>query len=155
MALRNPLEEFFEKEEKLTWLRAQVQTAGGYPATVDVALKELLEEKAQRVADAQSLVLPSLQVGSAEMTLRTTREGSRVLGSILDYLRWLGVEDEWGHTWKNCLRDEFRAELDKAMSFRRSVGALPFVAMESSGCKFHGASGRASVEPLQWHASAD
>jgi len=108
MVLKEPLEEFFVKEEKLAWLRAQVQTAGGDPATVDEVLKKLLAEKAQREADAQSLVLPGLQMGGAQMTLRTTREGDEVLGSILDYLRWLGVEDEWGNTWKHWLHEEFR-----------------------------------------------
>jgi len=107
MVLKNPLDDFFGNEEKLAWLRAQVQTAGGSPATVDVALSELLSEKAQREADAQSLVLPGLNLGGAEMALRTTREGEEVLGSVLDYLRWLGIEDaktEWNH-W---IRDEFR-----------------------------------------------
>jgi hypothetical protein len=116
MVLKDPLEEFFEKEEKLAWLRTQVQTAGGDPVTVDLTLTELLAEKAQREVDAQSLVLPGLHMGGAEMALRTTREGEEVLGSILDYLRWLGVEDEQGHTWVNWLREEFRHSLDSVTS---------------------------------------
>lgn len=112
MVLKEPLEEFFGREEKLAWLRAQVQTAGGDPTTVDEVLQGLLAEKAQREADAQSLVLPSLQMGGAEMALRTTREGEEVLGSIMDYLRWLGVEDDKGNTWSHWLREEFRHSSD-------------------------------------------
>ena len=69
-----------------------MQTAGGDPVTVDITLTELLAEKTRREADAQSLVLPGLHMGGAEMALRTTREGEEVLGSILDYLPWLGAE---------------------------------------------------------------
>lgn len=112
MVLKEPLEEFFGREEKLVWLRTQVQTAGGDTATVDEVLKDLLAEKAQREADTQSLMLPSLQMGSVEMALRTTREGEEVLGSILDYLRWLGVEDDKGNTWMNWLGEEFRHFLE-------------------------------------------
>ena len=28
----------------------------------------------------------------------------------MDYLRWLGLEDEWGNTWKHWLCEEFRQE---------------------------------------------
>ncbi|MEI8004505.1 MAG: hypothetical protein WCG94_09210, partial [Methanothrix sp.] len=66
----------------------------------------LLAEKAQREADALSLVLPGLK-GGGDVSLRTMCEKEEVLGSILDYLRWLGVEDEQGHTWANWLREEF------------------------------------------------
>ena len=34
LVLKEPLE-FFEKEEKLAWLRSKVQEAGGGPKTVD------------------------------------------------------------------------------------------------------------------------
>ncbi|NBT36443.1 MAG: hypothetical protein EBT03_13070, partial [Betaproteobacteria bacterium] len=104
---KDPLEEFFQKDDKLAWLRTEVRAAGGDPETVDAALTELLAEKAWREADAQSLVLPGLQTGSVQMPLRTTREGEEVLGSVLDYLRWLGLSnaaDEWSH-W---MREEFR-----------------------------------------------
>ena len=116
LVLKDPLE-FFEKDEKLVWLRSKVQEAGGDPTTVDAQREVLLAEKAQREADAQSLVLPGLK-GGGDVSLRTTRE-EEVLGSILDYLRWLGVEDEQGHTWANWLceefhraRNEFRQPLD-------------------------------------------
>jgi hypothetical protein len=111
MVLKDPLEEFFQKDDKLAWLRTEVRAAGGDPETVDAALTELLAEKARREADAQSLVLPGLQTGSVQMPLRTTREGEEVLGSVLDYLRWLGLSnaaDEWSH-W---MREEFRAFAD-------------------------------------------
>jgi hypothetical protein len=111
MVLKDPLEEFFQKDDKLAWLRTEVRAAGGDPETVDAALTELLAEKARREADAQSLVLPGLPTGNVEMRLRTTREGEEVLGSVLDYLRWLGLSnaaDEWSH-W---MREEFRAFAD-------------------------------------------
>jgi len=111
LVLKDPLE-FFGKEEKLQWLRAQVQAAGGDPGTVDAEVKVLLAEKAQREADARSLVLPGLQAEGSGVALRTIREGGEVLGSILDYLRWLGVEDDKGHTWDNWLCEEFRHSLN-------------------------------------------
>ena len=113
MVLKDPLEEFFQKEDKLTWLRTEVRTAGGDPETVDAARTELLAEKARREADAQSLLLPGLPTGSAEMRLRTIRKGEEVLGSVLDYLRWLGLSDaaaEWCH-W---MREEFRTHEDSS-----------------------------------------
>jgi len=85
LVLKQPLEEFFGKEEKLEWLRRKVAEAGGDAATVDVQLAEMLEEKAQAEADAQSLVLPGLQ-SRAQMSLRTLRQDGEVLGSILDFL---------------------------------------------------------------------
>jgi len=105
--LKEPLKDFFEKEEKLAWLREKVQEAGGDPKTVDAEVRQLLEEKAQREADALSLVLPGVQAGGAAMALRTAREGTEVLGAIFDYLRWLGMEDA-KHEWHNWLREEFR-----------------------------------------------
>ena len=107
--LKEPLKDFFEKEEKLAWLREKVQEAGGDPKTVDAEVQQLLAEKAQREADALSLVLPGLQAGGTAMALRTAREDGEVLGAIFDYLRWLGVEDNQGHTWKNWLREKFLA----------------------------------------------
>lgn len=112
LVLQDPLKDFFEKEGKLAWLRSQIQNAGGDPASADAAFADLQAERAQREADAQSLVLPGLQVSDTQIALRTTREGDEVLGSVLDYLRWLGVEDEWGNTWKNWLGEEFRRQLD-------------------------------------------
>ena len=70
-------------------------------------MQQLLAEKAQREADALSLVLPGLQAGGTAMALRTAREGTEVLGAIFDYLRWLGLEDA-KHEWHNWLREEFR-----------------------------------------------
>jgi hypothetical protein len=105
--LKEPLKDFFEKEEKLAWLREKVREAGGDPKTVDAEVQPLLAEKAQREADALSLVLPGLQAGGAAMALRTGREDGEVLGSIFDYLRWLGLEDA-KHEWHNWLREEFR-----------------------------------------------
>ena len=87
--------------------------------------------KLQCEADVQSLVLPGLQMGGAEVTLRTTREGDEVLGSILDYLRWLRVEDEWGHTWRNWLGKEFRSELESASD--EITGPLTFVEKQLPG----------------------
>lgn len=104
LVLQDPLKDFFEKEGKLAWLRAQIQNAGGDPATADAVLADLHAERAQREADAQSLVLPGLQVSERQVALRTTREADEVLGSILDYLRWLGVED---FEWRHWLREEF------------------------------------------------
>ena len=104
--LKEPLKDFFEKDEKLAWLREKVQEAGGDPKTVDAEVQQLLAEKAQREADALSLVLPGLQTGGTAMALRTAREGTEVMGSVFDYLRWLGLSDasaEWCH-W---LADEF------------------------------------------------
>ena len=109
LVLKDPLE-FFEKDEKLVWLRSKVQEAGGDPKTVDAQREVLLAEKAQREADAQSLVLPGLK-GGGDVSLRTARENDEVLGSIFDYLRWLGVEDEQGHTWANWLCEEFHSRL--------------------------------------------
>ena len=105
--LKEPLKDFFEKGEKLAWLREKVQEAGGDPKTVDAEVQQLLEEKAQREADALSLVLPGLQAGGTAMALRTAREDGEVLGAIFDYLRWLGVEDPHAE-WCHWLSDEFR-----------------------------------------------
>ena len=107
LVLKEPLKDFFEKEERLAWLREKVQKAGGDPTTVDAEVQQLLAEKAQREADALSLVLPGLQAGGAAMALRTAREGTEVMGAIFDYLRWLGLEDA-KHEWHNWLREEFR-----------------------------------------------
>jgi hypothetical protein len=104
--LKEPLKDFFEKEEKLAWLREKVQEAGGDPKTVDAEVRQLLAEKAQREADALSLVLPGLQAGGAAMALRTGRGDGEVLGAIFDYLRWLGVEDV-ANQWNHWLREEF------------------------------------------------
>ena len=109
LVLKEPLKDFFEQEERLAWLREKVQEAGGDPKTVDAEVQQLLAEKAQREADALSLVLPGLQAGGTAMALRTAREDGEVLGAIFDYLRWLGVEDNQGHTWKNWLREKFLA----------------------------------------------
>ena len=57
-ACAEPLEDFFEQEERLAWLREKVREAGGDPKTVDAEVQQLLAEKAQREADALSLVLP-------------------------------------------------------------------------------------------------
>jgi hypothetical protein len=111
LVLKRPLEEFFEKEEKLVWLRGQIAAAGGDPATVDAELSELLAERAQQEADLQSLALPGLR-SDLQVSLRTTRENGEVLGSILDYLRWLGVEDEWANSWRNWIGEAFRELLD-------------------------------------------
>jgi len=105
LVLKQPLEEFFNKEEKLEWLRRKVAEAGGDAATVDVELAQMLEEKAQAEADAQSLVLPGLQ-SSAQMSLRTLRQDGEVLGSVLDFLRWLALDGK--SEWNNWLRDKFR-----------------------------------------------
>ena len=105
-----PMGDFFGKPDKLEWLREQVAAAGGNAATVDVEVTVLRQEQAQREADTQSLVLPGLTM-SGEVTLRTIREKGEVLGSILDYCRWLGLVDaktEWHH-W---LREEFRSGAD-------------------------------------------
>ena len=115
MVLKDPLEEFFEKKEKLAWLRTQVQTAGGDPATVDNTLAELLAEKAQREADVRSLVLPGMQMERVEMELRTTREGGQVLGSVFDYLRWLGLSDAVAD-WCHWMREEFLGHVDLEIS---------------------------------------
>lgn len=109
LVLKEPLE-FFGQEQKLQWLRAQVQAAGGDPDTVDAEVKVLLAAKARREADAQSLVLPGLQAGDSGVPLRTIREGGEsgeVLGSILDYTRWLGLSDPCAE-WCHWLRAEFR-----------------------------------------------
>ena len=98
--------------------------AGGDPKTVDAQREVLLAEKAQREADAQSLVLPGLK-GGGDVSLRTTRENDEVLGSVLDYLRWLGVEDEWGNTWKHWLCEEFRQELNSTND--EITGTVTFV----------------------------
>jgi len=87
MVLKEPLEEFFGKAEKLEWLRAKVQDAGGDPVTVDETLTSLLDETARLQADAQSLVLPGLQAGSESLSIRTTRMLDEVMGSILDDLQ--------------------------------------------------------------------
>jgi hypothetical protein len=84
LVLKEPLKDFFEKEEKLAWLRKKVQEAGGDPKTVDAEVRQLLEEKAQREADALSLVLPGLQAGGVAMALRTGREDGEVLGALQD-----------------------------------------------------------------------
>jgi hypothetical protein len=117
LVLKDPLE-FFEKDEKLVWLRSKVQEAGGDPKTVDAQREVLLAEKAQREADAQSLVLPGLK-GNGNVSLRTARENDEVLGSVLDYLRWLGVEDEQGHTWANFRqsRDSVNGEIPDTVTF--------------------------------------
>jgi hypothetical protein len=118
LVLKKPLEEFFGKEEKLAWLRRKVEAAGGDPATVDAELAEILKEKAQSEADAQSIVLPGLR-SDAQVTLRTTRENGEVLGSVLDYLRWLGIEDV-KHVWNYWLREEFhmsRVLIDEAIAY--------------------------------------
>jgi hypothetical protein len=107
LVLKEPLKDFFDKEEKLAWLREKVQEAGGDPKTVDAEVQQLLAEKAQTEADALSLVLPGLQAGGAAMALRTGREDGEVLGAIFDYLRWLGLEDA-KHEWHKWLREEFR-----------------------------------------------
>jgi len=105
LVLKEPLEEFFKKEEKLEWLRAKVQAAGGDAATVDAVLQGLHEAKARLEADARSLVMPGLRQGAAA-TFRTDRQGGEVLGSVLDYLRWLGIQDV-KHVWNDWLREEF------------------------------------------------
>jgi hypothetical protein len=56
---------------------------------VDAQREVLLAEKAQREADAQSLVLPGLK-GGGDVSLRTTRENDEVLGSVLDYPALVG-----------------------------------------------------------------
>jgi len=132
LVFKDPLE-FFENDEKLVWLRGKVQEAGGDPKTVDVQREVLLAEKAQREADAQSLVLPGLK-GGGDVFLRTTREKEEVLGSILDYLRWLGVEDEWGNTWRNWLCEEFRQELNSTND--EITGTVTFVEKHFPGQSF-------------------
>jgi hypothetical protein len=106
LVLKEPLKDFFDKEEKLAWLREKVQEAGGDPKTVDAEVQRLLAEKAQREADALSLVLPGLQAGGTATALRTAREDGEVLGAVFDYLRWLGVEDV-ANQWNHWLREEF------------------------------------------------
>ena len=102
----------------------KVQAAGGDPKTVDAQVEALVAEKAQCEADAQSLMLPGLKA-AGDVSLRTTRENDEVLGSVLDYLRWLGVEDEWGNTWKNWLGEEFRTVLNSTTS--NATGEILFV----------------------------
>jgi hypothetical protein len=124
LVLKEPLKEFFDKEEKLAWLREKVQEAGGDPKTVDAEVQQLLAEKAQREADALSLVLPGLQAGGTAMALRTAREDDEVMGSVFDYLRWLGVEDA-KHEWHNWLREAFRTELDSGRIIRYVEKVFP------------------------------
>ena len=123
LVLKDPLE-FFEKDEKLVWLRSKVQEAGGDPKTVDAQREVLLAEKAQREADAQSLVLPGLK-GGGDGSLRTACENDEVLGFVLDYLRWLGVEDDKGNTWTNWLGGEFRTSLKSRTS--NATGEIIYV----------------------------
>ena len=73
LVLKDPLE-FFEKDEKLVWLRSKVQEAGGDPKTVDAQREVLLAEKAQREADAQSLGTPVYRIdGSIDTAKRAER----------------------------------------------------------------------------------
>ena len=123
LVLKDPLE-FFENEEKLAWLRSKVQEARGDPKTVDAQVEALVAERAQCEADAQSLVLPGLKA-AGDVSLRTTRENDEVLGSVLDYLRWLGVEDDKGNTWTNWLGGEFRTSLKSRTS--NATGEIIYV----------------------------
>jgi hypothetical protein len=100
----------FGNDAKLQWLRAKVLEAGGDPATVDAEVEALRSEKWRRDEDAQSLALPGL-TGLSAATLRCIREDGEVLGSVHDYLKWLGLEDT-RHEWNNWLREEFRASLN-------------------------------------------
>ena len=50
--------------------------------------------------------------------MRTVRNEEN--GSVFDYLRWLGVEDEWGNTWKNWLGEDFRASKFLTLSMLRN-----------------------------------
>ena len=101
-----------------------MQAAGGDPKTVDAQVEALVAEKAQCEADAQSLMLPGLKA-TGDVSLRTTRENDEVLGSVLDYLRWLGVEDDKGNTWTNWLVGEFRTSLKSRTS--NATGEIIYV----------------------------
>ena len=96
---------FFGDAKKLAWLRAKVSEARGDPATVDKEAAALEAERQQRDEDAKSLALPGV-MGLSGATIRIARDSGEVLGSIYDYLKWLGLMDpvaEWNH-W---LADEF------------------------------------------------
>jgi hypothetical protein len=81
----------------------------------------LKAEKTQQEEDVQGLllVLPGLNMvgtsssmsiaAGASVTMRTVRDnGGELLGSVLDYLHWLGLDDN--HTWNDWLRDEFQSQ---------------------------------------------
>lgn len=110
MVIKNdPLEEFFDDEQKLAWLRKKVQDAGGDPSTVDVEVARLRAEKAQREADIQSLILPGLKNEAVTANFRTYREGDVLFSGIPEYLRWLDLED---YEWRNWLRAEFHQAIN-------------------------------------------
>jgi hypothetical protein len=113
LILKEPLS-FFEDAAKLLRLKEALVAEGADPAAADVELAALQAEKNQREVDARSLVLPTLHSGVPAIALRTTRGAGEVLGSVLDYLRWLGVEDADGHTWRDGLRDAFCQPRDLA-----------------------------------------
>ena len=100
----------FENDEKLRWLRAKVVKAGGDPKTVDAEVQALETEKQQQEEDAQSLALPGL-AGMSALTIRLARENGEVLGSVYDYIKWLGLTDA-RHEWHNWLSDELRQHLN-------------------------------------------
>lgn len=103
----DPLEDFFGDEQKLAWLRKKVQDAGGDPSTVDAEVARLQAEKAQKEADTQSLIVPGLNNKAVTANFRTYRQGNVLFSGIPEYLRWLEVEDNDGHLWRDWLRAEF------------------------------------------------
>jgi hypothetical protein len=102
--LRDPLEEFFQNDEAR---EALAELAGRAPTE---AVATSLVAAATELARAQECLLPALPgrelvVGSK---LRTAKRDGQILGSVHNFVAWLGLGE---HTWRDWLLAAFHAEL--------------------------------------------
>ena len=81
-------------------------------SSVDRVAREIDANAAELVAQRTAMILPGFQGYAQECEMRTWKdERGDVYGSVYDFLRWLGLDnDQYKHNdWHNWLKAEFEA----------------------------------------------
>ena len=86
-------------------------------SSVDRIAEEIEDSAAELVAQRAAMTLPGFEGHSQRREMRTWKdERGDVYGSVYDFLRWLGLDDECHSDWHHWLKADFEAGCNLADS---------------------------------------
>jgi len=105
---------FFSDDFVLEALKSLVGGAAGH--SVDRIAQAVLCEAVKRTEEVGQLcALPLLAGNGTPAVLRTSSSAGQLLGSIHNFIQWLGLD---AHTWRDWLKAAFEAEIESGGSLR-------------------------------------